>query len=80
MGAVATALNHPPVFKINEAHIQKIASELKIYQRQVLATAKLFTEGATVSFIACYRKEATGMLDEVAVTSILIGLTVLWLK
>ena len=75
--AGATALNHPPVYKMNEAHIQKIAGELKIQPRQVLATAKLFAEGATVPFIARYRKEATGMLDEVAVTSIrerLIGL------
>jgi len=62
---------------MNEAHIQKIAGELKVQPRQVLATAKLFAEGATVPFIARYRKEATGMLDEVAVTSIrerLIGL------
>ena len=54
---------------MNEAHIQKIAGELKVQPRQVLATAKLFAEGATVPFIARYRKEATGMLDEVAVTS-----------
>ncbi|MDR3457051.1 MAG: Tex family protein [Verrucomicrobiae bacterium] len=62
---------------MNEAHIQKIAGELKIQPRQVVATAKLFAEGATVPFIARYRKEATGSLDEVAVTSIrerLIGL------
>ena len=62
---------------MNEAHIQKIAGELKVQPRQVFATAKLFAEGATVPFIARYRKEATGSLDEVAVTSIrerLIGL------
>ncbi|HEV2694450.1 MAG TPA: Tex family protein [Verrucomicrobiae bacterium] len=62
---------------MNEAHIQKIAGELKIQPRQVVATAKLFAEGATVPFIARYRKEATGSLDEVAVTNIrerLIGL------
>ena len=55
---------------MNEAHIQKIAGELKVQPRQVLATARLFAEGATVPFIARYRKEATGSLDEVAVTSI----------
>ncbi len=41
------------------------------------ATAKLFAEGATVPFIARYRKEATGELDEVAITNIrerMIGL------
>ncbi len=55
---------------MNEAHIQKIAGELKVSPRQVLATAKLLAEGATVPFIARYRKEATGSLDEVVVTNI----------
>jgi uncharacterized protein len=55
---------------MNEVHILKIAAELKIQPRQVTATAKLFAEGATVPFIARYRKEATGALDEVAITSI----------
>lgn len=55
---------------MNEAHIVKIAGELKVQPRQVLATARLFAEGATVPFIARYRKEATGSLDEVAITSI----------
>ena len=62
---------------MNEAHILKIAGELKIQPRQVLSTAKMFAEGATVPFIARYRKEATGSLDEVAVLNIrerLIGL------
>lgn len=55
---------------MNEAHIQKIAGELKVQPRQVLATAKLFAEGATVPFISRYRKEATDSLDEVAITNI----------
>ena len=55
---------------MNENHIQKIAAELKVQPRQVLSTARLFAEGATVPFIARYRKEATGSLDEVAITSI----------
>ena len=62
---------------MNEAHILKIAAELKVQPRQVLSTAKLFAEGATVPFIARYRKEATGSLDEVAITGIrerLLGL------
>ncbi len=62
---------------MNEAHILKIAGELKVQPRQVLATARLFAEGATVPFIARYRKEATGELDEVAITTIrerMIGL------
>jgi uncharacterized protein len=62
---------------MNEAHILKIAGELKVQPRQVLSTARLFAEGATVPFIARYRKEATGSLDEVAITTIrerLLGL------
>ena len=62
---------------MNEVHILKIAGELKVQPRQVLATARLFAEGATVPFIARYRKEATGELDEVAITTIrerMIGL------
>src|ERR1039458_10176572 len=62
---------------MNEAHIVKIAGELKVEPGQVAATAKLFAEGATVPFIARYRKEATGSLDEVAITTIrerLLGL------
>src|ERR1700761_5818663 len=62
---------------MNEVYVKKIAEELKIQPRQVAATAKLFAEGATVPFIARYRKEATGSLDEVAVTTIrerLLGL------
>ena len=35
-----------------------------------MATAQLFAEGATVPFISRYRKEVTGMLDEVQVTAI----------
>lgn len=55
---------------MNELYIKKIASELNLQPRQVAATAKLFAEGATVPFISRYRKEATGSLDEVAVTTI----------
>ena len=55
---------------MNEIYIKKIASELNIQPRQVASTAKLFAEGATVPFISRYRKEATGSLDEVAITTI----------
>ncbi len=55
---------------MNESYVAKIAAELKIHARQVAATAKLFADGATVPFIARYRKEVTGTLDEVAITSI----------
>jgi protein Tex len=55
---------------MNEIYFARIASELKVQPRQVAATARLFAEGATVPFIARYRKEATGSLDEVAITTI----------
>ncbi len=53
-----------------ESHNTRIATELKIGASQVRATATLFSEGSTVPFIARYRKEQTGSLDEVAITTI----------
>lgn len=53
-----------------EKHISRIVQELKLQPRQVAATALLLEEGATVPFIARYRKERTGELDEVQITSI----------
>ncbi len=47
-----------------------IASELNIKDRQVAAVSILLEEGSTVPFIARYRKEVTGALDEVAITEI----------
>lgn len=53
-----------------EKYIPKITQELKLQPRQVAATALLLEEGATVPFIARYRKERTGELDEVQITAI----------
>lgn len=53
---------------MNQPHFQKISQELGLKPGQVQATAELLKEGATVPFIARYRKEATGSLDEVAIT------------
>jgi uncharacterized protein len=55
---------------MNETHIPKIAQELNLTSKQVQATVNLLNEGATVPFIARYRKEATGSLDEVAITGV----------
>ncbi len=55
---------------MNEAHIPKIAQELGLTPKQVQATADLLSEGATIPFIARYRKETTGSLDEVAITAV----------
>lgn len=55
---------------MNVLHFQQVAKELNIHIRQVEAVAKLLSEDATVPFIARYRKEATGSLDEVIITAI----------
>jgi uncharacterized protein len=47
-----------------------IAQELAIADQQVNAVTALLADGATIPFIARYRKEASGSLDEVAITSI----------
>ena len=55
--------------------IPVIAKELRMGQGQVAATVSLLDDGATVPFIARYRKENTASLDEVAITSIRDGLS-----
>ncbi|MCF3651057.1 Tex family protein [Synoicihabitans lomoniglobus] len=54
----------------NPDHVLQLADELALPVAQIAATAQLLAEGATVPFIARYRKEVTGSLDEVVVTSI----------
>ncbi|GAB4243060.1 MAG: Tex family protein [Ekhidna sp.] len=51
-------------------HEERIASELNIAPRQVIATVGLLDEGATVPFISRYRKEVTGSLDDLQVAAI----------
>jgi uncharacterized protein len=53
-----------------EQHIVRIATELNVRHAQVRATAQLLDDEATVPFIARYRKEVTGELDEVAIIAI----------
>ncbi|MCB9702470.1 MAG: RNA-binding transcriptional accessory protein [Myxococcales bacterium] len=48
----------------------QIAQELAIPERGVAAVIRLLSEGATVPFIARYRKEMTGGLDEVQIRAI----------
>ncbi|MFL6415728.1 MAG: Tex family protein [Bryobacteraceae bacterium] len=52
------------------AIVDTIAQQLTISTRSVAATLALLAEGGTVPFIARYRKEATGNLDEVAIGAI----------
>jgi len=47
-----------------------IAQLLQIPMKGLLATIELLDEGSTVPFIARYRKEATGNLDEVQIRAI----------
>lgn len=49
---------------MNEIVIKELASELDIRVKQIEAVLTLLQDGATIPFIARYRKEATGALDE----------------
>lgn len=49
---------------MNEKIIKNIASDLNVKDSQVASALKLLSEGATIPFIARYRKEVTGALDE----------------
>ena len=51
-------------------HLETIARETGIALTAVTSTAKLLAEGGTVPFISRYRKEQTGSLDEVQITTI----------
>ena len=51
-------------------NISRIANELAISTRQVETVVNLLAEGATIPFIARYRKELTGSLDEVQLAAV----------
>lgn len=51
-------------------HIQKISSEIGVSSKAILNVISLINEGATIPFIARYRKEVTGNLDEVQLLAI----------
>ena len=55
---------------MKQDHIAAIADELTLKSAGVQATVDLLKQEATIPFIARYRKEATGSLDEVAITAI----------
>ncbi|MBD3170382.1 MAG: RNA-binding transcriptional accessory protein, partial [candidate division Zixibacteria bacterium] len=50
--------------------LKKVADELNITAKQAEAVSGLLNSGATIPFIARYRKEVTGSLDEVAIQHI----------
>ncbi|MEO7160969.1 MAG: Tex family protein [Polaromonas sp.] len=45
--------------------IRQIAAEIKVHEHQIKTAVELLDGGATVPFIARYRKEATGGLDDI---------------
>ena len=49
---------------MNTDIIKQISDDLNITQKQVEVTLGLLEEGNTIPFIARYRKDATGALDE----------------
>lgn len=55
---------------MNKSYAIVVAQELAIKEQQVAAVLKLIEEGGTVPFIARYRKEMTGSLDELVITKI----------
>jgi uncharacterized protein len=55
---------------MNEQHMTILAGELHVMPQQLCAIAQLLEDGATIPFIARYRKEATGSLDETVITAV----------
>ena len=55
---------------MNELIIKQISIDLNIKEKQVIDTLNLLSEGNTIPFIARYRKEVTGSLDEEQIRSI----------
>ena len=53
-----------------EKNISRIAAELKLTAQQVQCVVDLLSAGSTIPFIARYRKELTGSLDEVVLANI----------
>ena len=49
---------------MNDEIIKEISNDLNIKQQQTKAVLELLSDGNTIPFIARYRKEATGSLDE----------------
>ena len=58
-----------------ERFLPDLSAQLNISARQIAAVARLLEEGCTIPFIARYRKEAHGNLNEVQIAAIQEGLT-----
>ncbi len=57
-------------FMRTEKILQLISDRVGINKKQIVSTLALFDEGATIPFVARYRKEMTGSLDEVVLANI----------
>jgi len=57
-------------FAPNKENTARICADLNVPERSVAAVLGLMAEGSTVPFIARYRKEMTGALDEVQIRAI----------
>ena len=68
--APAAVTPKPAAGEVNAAHVLLISKETGLLVARIAAVAKLLAEGATVPFIARYRKEVTGEMDEVAITTV----------
>jgi uncharacterized protein len=55
---------------MKEDRAKRVASELSLRPAQVASALELYAQGATLPFIARYRKEATGGLDEVQLAAV----------
>src|SRR6201996_7203693 len=60
----------PELKSLSTAILLHIAQVLNVPMKGLVATVELLDEGGTVPFIARYRKEATGNLDEVQIRAI----------
>jgi uncharacterized protein len=56
---------HPKLLLNMQKIIRQIAAEIKVHEHQIKTAVELLDGGATVPFIARYRKEATGGLDDI---------------
>ena len=55
---------------MEQKYIQQVAGKLNITSKQVTSIHQMQTEGATIPFMARYRKEVTGNLDEVVIGNV----------
>ncbi|MEN6532065.1 MAG: Tex family protein, partial [Bryobacteraceae bacterium] len=56
--------------QLSTACLLRMSEQISVPLNKIVPTIELFDEGATVPFIARYRKEVTGNLDEVQIRSI----------